>query len=158
MAAENASQTADNIAFVKVTVAHPFPAWASRKKVERFLFEKMQPFNDKPGDITRGVDYALSEHGEPGGFIMLAASGDQLVGVLVMIRTGMHGFIPDNVLLYVGVDPELRGQGIGGKLVRHSIEEADGDVKLHVEFDNPAKRLYERLGFTSKYAEMRYVK
>ncbi|MDK2978441.1 MAG: hypothetical protein PWP52_1155, partial [Bacteroidales bacterium] len=32
------------------------------------------------------------------------------------------------------------------------------DVKLHVEYDNPAKRLYERLGMTTKYAEMRLKK
>ena len=32
----------------------------------------------------------------------------------------------------------------------------EGDLALHVEYDNPAKRLYERLGFRSKYAEMRY--
>ena len=32
----------------------------------------------------------------------------------------------------------------------------EGDTKLHVEYDNPAKRLYERLGFENKYAEMRW--
>jgi hypothetical protein len=25
-----------------------------------------------------------------------------------------------------------------------------------VEYDNPAKRLYERMGFSTKYAEMRW--
>ncbi len=43
-------------------------------------------------------------------------------------------------------------------LIKRSFEIADGDVKLHVEYDNPAKRLYERLGMTSKYAEMRFIK
>jgi ribosomal protein S18 acetylase RimI-like enzyme len=34
----------------------------------------------------------------------------------------------------------------------------NGDIALHVEYDNPAKNLYERAGFTSKYIEMRYNK
>lgn len=158
MAAENASQTTESIAFTKVTNVDQFPEWGTRDLVEKFLLEKMQPYNDGPEDITRGVDYALSVNGEPGGFIMLADIEKELVGVLVMLRTGMHGFIPDNILLYVGVDPERRGLGIGGKLINQCIEESDGDVKLHVEYDNPAKRLYERIGFTTKYAEMRFKK
>ena len=46
--------------------------------------------------------------------------------------------------------------GLGRRIVERAIEHADGDVKLHVEYDNPARRLYERIGFSSKYAEMRY--
>jgi ribosomal protein S18 acetylase RimI-like enzyme len=52
----------------------------------------------------------------------------------------------------------VRGKGVGSKIIRKGFELADGDVKLHVEYDNPAKRLYERLGMTTKYAEMRYRK
>ena len=75
-----------------------------------------------------------------------------------MLRTGMKGYVPENLLVFVAVDPALRGRGVGEQLVRKAIELADGDIKLHVERQNPAKRLYERLGFASKYAEMRYVR
>ncbi|MEA3316912.1 MAG: GNAT family N-acetyltransferase, partial [Bacteroidota bacterium] len=76
----------------------------------------------------------------------------------IMNKTGMSGYIPENILVYVAVDAEKRGHGIGGQIVEKSFELADGDVKLHVEYDNPAKRLYERCGMTTKYAEMRYKK
>ena len=72
------------------------------------------------------------------------------------MKSGMSGYVPEHILLFVTVDPAARGRGIGGRLIRRSIAECPGDVKLHVEHDNPAKRLYERLGFTAKYAEMRY--
>jgi ribosomal protein S18 acetylase RimI-like enzyme len=39
-----------------------------------------------------------------------------------------------------------------------AIGMAEGDIALHVEPDNPAKILYEKLGFTSKYLEMRLKK
>ena len=38
------------------------------------------------------------------------------------------------------------------------LKEIENDVALHVEPDNPAKKLYERLGFTNKYLEMRLTK
>jgi ribosomal-protein-alanine N-acetyltransferase len=39
-----------------------------------------------------------------------------------------------------------------------AIENTEGNIALHVEPDNPAKNLYERMGFTNKYLEMRLNK
>lgn len=72
-----------------------------------------------------------------------------------MLSTHMSGYVPPNLLLYVAVSPSRRGRGIGGELVARSLDRCRGPVKLHVEYDNPARRLYERLGFESRYAEMR---
>lgn len=46
--------------------------------------------------------------------------------------------------------PDHRGRGIGSALMRELLDEAGRArkfVSLHVENENPAKRLYERLGF-----------
>jgi ribosomal protein S18 acetylase RimI-like enzyme len=40
--------------------------------------------------------------------------------------------------------------------MQEAMANTSGGVALHVEPDNPAKKLYERLGFTNKYLEMRY--
>lgn len=48
----------------------------------------------------------------------------------------------------VCVAPEIRGKGIGSKLIRHFCETHGGDVWLDVELGNKqAIALYERLGF-----------
>ncbi len=39
-----------------------------------------------------------------------------------------------------------------------TVELAEGNIALHVEPENPARFLYEKIGFSSKYVEMRYVK
>ncbi|MBD3165116.1 GNAT family N-acetyltransferase [bacterium] len=152
------TETEDGITFHRVDQPDQFPDWAPREEVVLFLHHKMKPYHDSIPDIERALDYALSDKECEGGFIMLTKVEGELVGVLTMLKTGMGGYIPENILLFVSVDPSMRGRGIGGKLCMHCINQADGDVKLHVEYDNPAKRLYERLGFTTKYAEMRYVK
>lgn len=47
---------------------------------------------------------------------------------------------------------EARGQGLGGRLLEELLEEAGREgkaVSIHVERNNPALRLYHRLGFQS---------
>ena len=50
----------------------------------------------------------------------------------------------------IGVKPNARGQGVGEKLMRLLIGEAARrrlGLCLSVRSENPARRLYERLGF-----------
>ncbi len=132
-----------------------FPAWMQEKDLVHFLHENMKPYEDSTDDISAALAYARSSESGKGGFILIAERDERILGALVMLATGMGGYIPGHVLLFVGVRPELRGQGLGGRLVQEGVRRCEGEVKLHVEYDNPAKRLYERLGFQSKYAEMR---
>jgi len=53
-------------------------------------------------------------------------------------------------LVDIALLPAFRGKGIGSELLRRLIEEATADqraLSIHVEWNNPALRLYERLGF-----------
>jgi len=130
--------------------------YTSPEELAQFLHSSLIPFDDPIEEIMDGLDYAFSNAEGKGGFVLLARQEGSTVGALVMLKTGMSGYVPPNILLYIAVKPQCRGQGIGGSLIRKAFEKTDGDIKLHVEYDNPAKRLYERMGFESKYAEMRY--
>jgi ribosomal-protein-alanine N-acetyltransferase len=135
-----------------------FPLWLNPEQLAVFLYESLKPYEDSMQDIQQGIADALKPQLGEAGFILVAESDRKPVGALVMLRTGMKGYVPENLLLWVAVDPAVRGKGVGSQIIRRAFEEVDGDVKLHVEYDNPAKRLYERLGMKSKYAEMRYEK
>ena len=65
---------------------------------------------------------------------------------------------PENILVYIAVHSDQRGKGVGKELMKKAINTAKGDIALHVEPENPAKFLYEKLGFTNKYLEMRLKK
>lgn len=122
-----------------------------------FLFEHLGPFGDKFDDIHRAIDFAMDGINRPGGFVLNAYLEDELVGVLVMNNTGMGGYIPEHILVYIATHEGYRGKGIGRSLMEAAIETARGDIALHVEPDNPAKKLYDKLGFTHKYLEMRFA-
>lgn len=134
-----------------------FPTWTNREKLARFLHHTMKPWEDTEADIHRALDYCFSQAEGKGGFTVLAGMDRRLVGAVVILDTGMGGYVPEHILLFVSVDPELRGRGLGRRLIGEALSACPSAVKLHVEYDNPAKRLYERLGFRSKYAEMRYI-
>lgn len=121
-----------------------------------FLYTHLDRFRDDKSAITKAIDYVFSTEPGKGGFILLALDDQQVQGALVMNNTGMKEFIPENILVYIAVDAAKRGQGIGKALIEKAFELTRGNIALHVEYDNPAKKLYERLGFSSKYAEMRW--
>ena len=121
-----------------------------------FLHEHLDRFTDDVSAISKAIDYAFSTEEGKGGFVLLAYDEKELVGGLVMNCTGMEEFVPENLLVYIAVHKSYRGKGIGSRLIQQAIETSEGSIALHVEYDNPAVRLYERLGFKSKYREMRW--
>lgn len=129
---------------------------SEQAKLVSFLSTHLEQFGDQPEDIDRCIEYAKNDH--RGGFIYLSESEDQVLqGVSVVLKTHMDGFIPPYILVYIAVDGTMRGKGIGRKLVEFIQNDLNQPIALHVETENPAKRLYERLGFTNKYLEMRWT-
>jgi ribosomal protein S18 acetylase RimI-like enzyme len=75
----------------------------------------------------------IEQEGEPVGRLYLDQSA------------GRHHVIDISLL------PELRGRGVGGAIMADVLDAARAagqSVSIHVERHNPARRLYDRLGFT----------
>jgi len=84
-------------------------------------------------NVRRGQDQIVSLHGTD-------------IGVLSVERRD-DGYFVDKVLIL----PDYQRWGLGTHLMRAVLDEAFGQglpVSLHVLKVNPARRLYERLGFT----------
>ena len=134
------------------------PSSSEKNAIAEFLFKSLEQYGDPKEDILKCMDYALKESSSIGGFICVAYLDKEIVGATIINQTGMKDYIPENILVYIATDAEKRGQGIGRQLMEKAIATANGNIALHVEPDNPAKKLYEKLGFTNKYLEMRLVK
>lgn len=139
---------------MEVTTYDSSQAPKLKKDVAKFLFTHLEEFGDPIEDIENCLDYVYKN----GGHIILAKEKDDILGAVVINETGMKGYIPENILVYIAVSKKARGRGLGKKLMNKSIEIASGDIALHVEKDNPARFLYEKVGFTNPYLEMRYKK
>ena len=81
----------------------------------------------------------------PGASFDVVVEGEVRIGRLYVDRREDEIRLIDIALL-----PEHRGKGIGGSLMRQTLDEArmaGKPVRIHVEHHNPARRLYDRLGF-----------
>ncbi len=102
---------------------------------------------DQP-DIARYIADFGQRAGDSG--VLAFADGVCIGAAWVRLMEG-YGFIAAYVPeLSIALAPEYRGQGIGAQLldrVLAALRPEFTHVSLSVSLDNPAKRLYERIGF-----------
>jgi len=135
------------------------PTAQEKETIVQFLFNHLEEFGDEKAAILKCLNFAVkdSENGL-GGFVLVLNDETEALGITIVNKTGMEGYIPENILVYIAVHNKTRGKGVGKRIMQKAIEIAEGDIALHVEPNNPAKFLYEKLGFENKYLEMRLKK
>ena len=110
---------------------------------------KLTPWNEE--EKTKFIDFQFdAQHSHYSNSykdaeFMIIVKDKRDVGRLYLWKTEHQIRIMDIALL-----PEFRGQGIGTKILKDLIKESDDSGKklnIHVEYNNPALKLYERLGF-----------
>ena len=134
------------------------PSELEKKEIVNFLYDNLEQYGDPKKDIQKAIEYSTKEITSFGGFTMLIEDNNEIVGTVVINETGMGGYIPENILVYIATHKNHRGEGLGKILMKKAIEYSKGDIALHVEAENPAKHLYEKFGFTNPYLEMRLKK
>lgn len=123
--------------------------------ITSFLHKHLEQYGDPQEQILSCLNFAMGKGNGLGGYTVVATEGDDIVGAVIVNKTGMGGYIPENILVYIATHSGHRGKGIGKALMEETIKQCEGDVALHVEKDNPARFLYEKYGFTNPYLEMR---
>jgi ribosomal protein S18 acetylase RimI-like enzyme len=76
---------------------------------------------------------------------LIVERGGEAIGRLYLRDEGDRRHVID-----ISLVPECRGQGIGGAILRDVLDqsaELGKGVSIFVEKNNPARRLYDRLGF-----------
>jgi len=134
------------------------PTNFSRSDITDFLYEHLDEFGDSKDAIRTCIAFAYGDKEGQDGFILIAHDDDVITGAVIMNHTNMSLYIPEHFLVYIAVNKDYRRQGIGKTMMEKIAENTEGDIALHVEPDNPARKLYEKMGFTNKYLEMRLAK
>lgn len=128
--------------------------------LESFLYEAIFVPEGFEGEIPRSVIYddpkcraAFEGFGSfPDDRGVVAEVGGEVIGACWVRTTDEYGHIDDETPSFsISLYPRFRGQGIGTAMMRVLLDELHeagyARVSLSVQKENPARRLYERLGF-----------
>jgi len=90
--------------------------------------------NDIPASqrerVVQSVDYALKETISFGGFIVTLEKLNKFVGAVVVNKSGMGGFLPDNLVVLSGVAPIKSQEEIIALLLKEADMYAMGNIAI----------------------------
>lgn len=131
----------------------------SREKMAITDFLVAHTRNPSRTHINAAIDYALKNKPSFGGFILTVYQQEHLAGVILANKTGMEGYYPAWVFVYVALDTHLQGyESIAQVLIQKALAHADGEVSIRVEPGHPALKAFKQLGFKSKTLELQFSK
>ncbi|MBO7702172.1 MAG: GNAT family N-acetyltransferase [Eggerthellaceae bacterium] len=131
-----------------------------RHLLEDFLYEAIYVPEGFEGTVPRSIIHddpkcraAFECFGDlPDDRALVAEVDGRVVGACWVRTTDEYGHIDDETPSFsISLYAQYRGQGIGGALMRQMLDELReagyARASLSVQKENPALRLYERLGF-----------
>ncbi|MEX0720121.1 MAG: GNAT family N-acetyltransferase [Balneolaceae bacterium] len=116
------------------------------------LFARDPMGQDEPLEEEVRVDMIAEMKKVPTTMTYIAYFGEKAMGIVTCF-IGYSTFTASKVFKIhdVAVHPDARGMGIGTKMLNKVQEEAEAmgcsKITLEVREDNPAQRLYEKVGF-----------
>ncbi len=119
-------------------------------RIADFLFDNLLLCDDNKAEILKAIEYALSRFPHQGGFVITNADSEGLAGVVVINKTGMDGFFPENLLIYIAARKGLTDDSIINELVRRSKEFAKGRIGLKCHHESPLIPMFEKFGFATR--------
>jgi [ribosomal protein S18]-alanine N-acetyltransferase len=114
------------------------PTSIEKDEIVQFLYDHLDELGDEKADILKCVDYAVKGVSSFGGYILIGSVNNVIASIVIINKTGMKGYIPENILVYIATNRDYRCQGIGKAMMEEAIKLANGSIALHVEPNNPA--------------------
>lgn len=125
------------------------------------LFDAYRVFYEQESDIEKGKEFLQSRLINKEGVIFMALEKEVPIGFTQLYKTFSSVTMqPFYILNDLFVKPSHRGQGVGQKLLESAqqfcLRSNYKGLALETANDNPAQKLYERLGWKKDVAFLHY--
>lgn len=131
-----------------IKLYNAFPPLSLRKKTELIKFLSDYPENRELNSSTlvHLIDYALKEIHSFGGFIVTEEKDKEIIGAMVVNNTGMHGYMPNNLIVASAFVPGLLKTGSKKRLIQKIMYITKGDTAYLINNDIEKEVLPKNLG------------
>jgi len=130
-----------------------FVTTLEKDAIVNFLMNNLGAYLDTHSNVSKAVEYALSKFPHQGGFVLIARVDEKIVGIAVNNTTSFEGYFAKNILIFLNVTEEFRGQGIGGKLLDQTMVYAKGSMIVRLQEPVSGSKLFTRAGFMQNARE-----
>ena len=141
------------------TSLNPLGSFEKQDLVD-FIFQNYEEFGHSKKGIKRAIDYAQKDNYNihpsfsHGGLVVVAKKDQEIVGALVINKTGFEDILPANMIMYITTHQLHRRQGIARSMVEQARRFTNGNIATHVLPNNTSQAFFSQTGFNSKVLEM----
>ncbi|WP_397447944.1 GNAT family N-acetyltransferase [Polaribacter sp. R77954] len=122
--------------------------------ITKFLHQHLNEPKDSKSAIRKSLLYAAKEIPSLGGYVFVMEEKEQILGALVINKTGMSEYQSENLLVYLVVHKDFRNKGIATKLLQEAIGYCNGNITINIKKENNAIGLFKKIGFTDHKVQM----
>lgn len=123
-------------------------------RLVNFLFSNQDCNKLSKNSLRKAILYAAKERPGFGGYIFCLEEKDTTIGALVINRTGMEDYIPENMLVTMVVAKDFKNQGWEDKLLDYAISYCKGDIGVYIK-EPKTTQTFKEHGFEHNNLEMR---
>lgn len=120
------------------------------------LFDQYRVFYGQPTDLSSAETFLKNRFQNKESIILVVYKGNLIVGFTQLYYTFSSVSLEKSLILNdLFVSPEYRGQGVGALLLKSAQEFCTENqykgLALETAIDNPAQKLYERMGWKKDF-------
>ena len=144
---------------IKIKVFTPFEGMSMFEldRASTFFEKYSNDDNTDYSSVSKIIQAAIKQIPSFGGFIMLAYEGLDIVGGVVVNKTGMYANLPTNVLVYFTLKDFTTYKEIAEDLLKRAIDHSQGEISVFWTPDNPMFNFLKDRGFVENTTELRLL-
>jgi hypothetical protein len=123
-------------------------------KLTKFIYQYQVQNDFTEQGIRKAIQYAAKERPGFGGLIVTAEEGNEVIGAVILNKTGFEGYLPENLLVSIAVHHNYENKDVYRKIVDYVINYCCGDIGVQLKETNPLVPFFENQGFEYNYIQM----
>ena len=104
--------------------------------------------------ISQAIDYAVKEIPSFGGFIVTAEENHQILAALIVNKTGMQGYMPQNIAVLNAVLPAYKNSTVIKEIKAKAMVLTRGDIAMVVNNQSVKDMELKSMTVEAKYMQL----